>query len=247
MSRGYAIVTGASTGIGKGLARRLCEAGYDVLLNYRASREAAKANAEEFSMEYGVKVMTYQADVTDYSQVEAMRNFARENFGEKLEILCCNAGGSQPKPLVDNSVEVLTREGRTNLHGVLYCVHVFAPLMIAQNWGRIIITASNSGFKGSDNNTVYCGAKAGVLAFNRCLAYELGKYNITCNCICPGFTINETAKRVMGDEFIKAVGMASPVGRICYAADMEKTMMYFIESPAITGQAILANAGTHML
>ncbi len=244
MEKGYAVVTGASRGIGKACAEQLAKEGYDVLINYSGNKERAQENAKNFSEKYGVKTAIFQANVSDLEQVEKMRDFAIENFGEDLRVLINNAGVGYVKPFFDLTQAELLEMINVDLVGTIYGFRVFAPIMVKNKFGRIVSMASTSGLRSTPNTAVYCAAKGGQIAFNRGMAIDLGQYNITCNCICPGFITTETSMN-HGEEFFQRIANLSPLKVVADVGDIQEALSYLINSDVMTGQSIAVNCGTH--
>jgi NAD(P)-dependent dehydrogenase (short-subunit alcohol dehydrogenase family) len=244
MGKGYAIVTGSSRGIGKGCAEQLAKEGYGVLINYKVSKDLAEAHAKDLAERYGVKTAAFMADVSDIAQMEAMRDFAVKIFGEDLRVLVNNAGVGYVKSFFDLTNEELSEMINVDLVGTIYGYKLFAPIMMKNKFGRIVSMASTSGLRSTPNTAAYCAAKGGQIAFNRGMAIDLGPYNITCNCICPGFIRTETSMK-HGEEFFQRIANLSPLKVVADVEDVQRALSYLINSDVMTGQSIAVNCGTH--
>jgi len=245
MEKGYAVVTGGSRGIGAALCEQLAKEGYDVLVNYSSSPDRAEEVATKISSTYGIKALTFKASVNNYDEVKAMRDFALKEFGEKLTVLVNNAGLTNMKPLVELTREDYERVIGVDLLGTLHCCHLLGPLMIKQNFGKMVTIASTAGLEGQVGMADYCAAKAGQIGLNRSLALEWGKYNITCNVIAPGFVATEGTAQ-FGQELEDRIRALSPIGQISHVEDMQHTFSYLINSKVMTGQVLAPNCGQFM-
>jgi len=244
MSKGYAVVTGGSRGIGEGLCEQLAKEGYDVLVNYTRSKDRADAVAERLMKEYNIKAASFGASVENYEQVQAMKDFALETFGENLSVLVNNAGISNFKPFLTLTPEEYRNVVNIDYVGTLNCCHIFGPLMIEQNKGDIITIASTAAFRPSPHSD-YCGAKGAQLAFNRALAVEWGKFNIKCNVIAPGY-IHSDGTAALGPEVENMVKSQSPLNKVGYIKDMQQALSYLLGSEIMTGTTISPNCGVFM-
>ena len=194
-----AIVTGATRGIGRGHALRLAKLGSDVVIS-DISLDAWKEYDEKLTAPtvmdecraFGVRATGIVADVTKKDAVEEMVKKVLKDFGH-VDILINNAGGLYgdiPKSFASIVPEDQLRGTiDRNLIGTIFCCQAVAPAMKAQRWGRIITTSSIAGMLATDNGEYasYGAAKAGVIAYTRYLAQELGPYDITVNCIAPAY------------------------------------------------------------
>ncbi len=178
-----AVITGASTGIGLGLARKLLESGAEVFLSSRTAAHIAEAAVS--LRQYGDKVHAQVLDVreekavTDYMDYVAARG--------PVDYLFCNAGVGYGQPYAD----VTQREDwntifDVNVFGVVNCVHAMLPHLLKQKSGHILITSSVAGISPLPYQTVYVASKYAVYGFARCLRYELEEKNIKVSVICPG-------------------------------------------------------------
>lgn len=244
MGKGYAIVTGGSRGIGAGLCETLAEEGYDVLVNYSRSKERAEEVAKGISSKYGVMSAIFKADVESYSEVQAMRDFALETFGDKMAVLINNAGISNFKPFLTLTPQEYENVVKVDYIGTLNCCHVLGPIMIKQSSGVVITIASTAAFRPSPHAD-YCGAKGAQVAFNRALATEWGKYNIRCNVIAPGY-IQTEGTEVLGTQVLEMVKAQSPMKVVGHIRDVQQALTYLLRAENMTGATISPNCGVFM-
>ena len=175
-----AVVTGGAQGIGRAIVERFLDSGAAVAIWDRDGKLAQKAAAELKG-----KAAAFQVDVTSYAEIERARDETVKAFG-RIDILVNNAGIAGPNvktweyPL-DAWRDVLS----INLDGPFLCCRAIAPLMIAQNYGRIVNIASIAGKEGNPNAPAYSASKAGVIALTKSLGKELASYDISVNCITP--------------------------------------------------------------
>jgi 3-oxoacyl-[acyl-carrier protein] reductase len=175
-----AVVTGGAQGIGRAIAGRLLEGGATVWLWDRDIALAKTTAAELGSIG---KVVALPVDVTDLKQVEAA---AKAVDGGRIDILVNNAGISGANmPTWEYPPEEWARVLAINLTGVFNCCHAVAPMMIAQNYGRIVNIASIAGKEGNPNAVAYSASKAGVIGLTKSLGKELAGYDIAVNCLTP--------------------------------------------------------------
>jgi len=179
-----ALVTGASRGIGKGIALSFAREGADIAFTYHNNHKAAEETKAELEA-LGVKVLMSQTDSADEKAILKLRDEVKKSFG-KVNILVNNAGTiGEELPCVDMPVEEFDRVMNCDLRGVfLFCKH-FIPLIPKNPVGKIINITSELGFKGRANYIPYVTAKTGLNGFSRCLAYELAP-EILVNSIAPG-------------------------------------------------------------
>jgi 3-oxoacyl-[acyl-carrier protein] reductase len=176
----FAVVTGGAQGIGRAIVERFLESGASV-----AVWDRDLALAQKTAAELAGRVAVVAADVTDYASVERAREETLKAFG-RIDILVCNAGIAGPNvktweyPL-DDWRQVLA----VNLDGPFHCCRALAPVMIAQNYGRIVNIASIAGKEGNPNAPAYSASKAGVIALTKSLGKELAAHDISVNCLTP--------------------------------------------------------------
>lgn len=179
-----AIVTGASRGIGREIARRFAEEGSDLCINYQKSQAAAEALAVE-CRQYGVQAIAVQADVGEVEAARRLVQTALDAFG-RVDILVNNAGVLTQSLVEDMPVDVWDEMIVSDLRSVFLCTRFVLPSMLERRFGRIINIASQLGQKGGVELAHYSAAKAGVIGFTKALAREVGSRGVTANCIAPG-------------------------------------------------------------
>ena len=194
-----AVISGASSGLGKQMARGFAAQGADlVILARRIERlEELKSELEE----KGVKVLPIKCDVTSTEDINAAAEFAEKEFG-KVDILVNCAGSSKDKGVLEMNDEEWDFTISTDLTSVFKMTRAFANVMKKNNYGRVINIASMYGLVGNDEipTIAYHSSKGGVVNFTRAAAAELAKYNITVNTICPGYFYTELTTQVLDTE-----------------------------------------------
>ena len=230
-----AIITGGSKGLGLAMAAGLASAGASVMLVNRNAVEGIKA-AQLISEDYGVKALSFGADITDREQTEAMVKVAVEAFGN-IDILVNSAGINIRGPIDEVTPEDFNKVMNVNVNGTWLCCRAVTPHMKKRNSGKIINLASTLGLVGVPNRTPYASSKGAGVQMTRALALELAPFNIQVNAICPGPFLTEMnlpiADTAEGKNFI--IG-ATALGR-------------WAELREIQGAAILlaSEASTYMV
>ena len=237
-----ALVTGASKGIGRGIALRLAEMGVNVAVNYNSSAEAA-SRVEAEVKDAGVESLTVQADVSDLAQVKAMVDRVQKEWGH-VDILVNNAGIIADGLLVRMSDDSWERVIDTNLNGTFYCTRAALRTMLRRRWGRIINIGSVVGLRGNPGQTNYTASKAGIIGFTKALAKEVATRNITVNTVTPGYLETETTA-VLTDEQKAYWLSVIPQGHFGEVDDIAHLVAYLASDKAkyITGQAISVDGG----
>ena len=187
------LVTGASRGIGRAIALKLSSLGAKVAVN-DISKETA-GNVIDTIIGQGGEAFAVEADVRDSEAVKAMVQEITDRW-DKLDILVNNAGITRDTLLLKMSDEAWDDVIDTNLRGTYTCTKFALRSMMRERWGRIISVASIAGIIGNVGQTNYAASKAGIIAFTKSIAREVGSLNITANAIAPGFIITEMTDKL---------------------------------------------------
>lgn len=207
-----AIITGGTKGLGLAMAAGLASAGANVLLVSRKASDGDQA-AAEIAENYGVKAMTFAADVANQSGMEAMAKFAHEAFGS-IDILINSAGINIRGAIDELTHEDFTKVMEVNVNGTWLACRAVTPFMKEQKKGAIINLASTLGLVGLANRTPYTASKGAVVQMTRALALELAQWNINVNAICPGPFLTEMNLPIADtEEGKKFVVGATALGR----------------------------------
>jgi len=236
------IVTGASKGIGRGIALRFGEAGCRVLVVSRNLAEAEQVAAEIIAA--GGDAKAFAADVTEPAQTQAMAAAAVTAFGT-IDVLCANAGIFPAVKLGEMTAADFDAVLGTNLKGTFLCVSACLPAMKAQRFGRIVLTSSITGpVTGFPGWAHYAASKAGQLGFMRTAAIELARSGITVNAVLPGNILTE-GLAAMGEDYIRQTESAIPMRRLGSVADVANAALFFasLEAAYITGQSLVIDGG----
>jgi len=237
-----ALITGASRGIGNGIALEFAKQGANVAFTYNASVEAAKALENELES-YGVKAKGYQSNAADFDAAQELVKEVLNDFGS-LEVLINNAGITKDNLLMRISEEDFDKVIEVNLKSVFNLTKAVIRPMMKQREGSIINMSSVVGVKGNAGQANYAASKAGILGFTKSVALELGSRNIRCNAIAPGFIETEmTAKLDQNtvDEWRKAI----PLKRGGTPTDVANACVFLASgmSAYITGQTLNVDGG----
>lgn len=236
------IVTGATRGIGKGIAEAFAKEGAEVVLVGRDSALLTVV-ADEICANGG-KAFAIQADVSKQHDMEQMAQSVVGRYGT-IDVLCHNAGIYPHARLENMSLEEWQHVLDVNLTGTFLAVKACIPYMKEAKGGKIVVTSSISGpttaFPGFAH---YAASKAGVNGFVRTAAVELAKYGITVNVVEPGTIMNESVE-ALGAEHIANMVRAVPLGRLGTCQEVASTIMFLASPDAsyITGQSIIIDGG----
>jgi NAD(P)-dependent dehydrogenase (short-subunit alcohol dehydrogenase family) len=237
-----ALVTGASKGVGKGIALELARAGARVGVNYRSDRAGADATVAEI-VGMGREAFALQADVGVAQEVDRMFKQALEEFS-RLDILVNNAGVQTWKPLLDLTEGEWDRTIDTNLKGCFLCTQRAARHMRERASGRIVNIGSGCNKVAFPNLVDYTASKGGIEMFTKVAAVELGAYQITVNCVAPGAVEIERTKLEAGD-YAGTWAKLTPLGRVGQPLDVARAVVFLASDAAafITGQTIWVDGG----
>jgi NAD(P)-dependent dehydrogenase (short-subunit alcohol dehydrogenase family) len=236
-----ALVTGASKGVGKGIALELARQGCDVAVNFHSDRAGAEVTAAEIAA-MGRKAVVVQADVGYSDQVDRMFNETMAAFG-KMDILVNNAGVQTWKGLLDLEEEEWDRVIRTNLKGCFLCTQRAARVM-KDHGGRIVNIGSGCNKIAFPHLVDYTASKGGIEQFTKVSAVELGKFGITVNCVAPGAVEIERTKLEAGD-YAGTWASATPLGRVGVPLDVARAVAFFASEGGdfVTGQTLWVDGG----
>ena len=194
-----AVISGASSGLGRQMAKAFAEQGADLVILARRIERLEELKNELSS--FGVKILPIKCDVTSTDDINAAAKSAENEFG-KVDILVNCAGSSKDKGVLDMQDDEWDFTIETDLTSVFKMTRAFANIMKKNNYGRVINIASMYGLVGNSEipTIAYHSSKGGVVNFTRAAAAELAKYNITVNCICPGYFYTELTTEVLDTE-----------------------------------------------
>ena len=232
-----AIVTGATRGIGKGVAIKLAEQGANIAFTYVSSSEKALALENELQA-FGVKAKAYKSDASIMKDAEELIKDVLENF-ESIDVLVNNAGITIDNLLMRMSEEDFDRVLEVNLKSIFNMTKAVQRTMLKQRSGSIVNMTSVVGVKGNTGQSNYAASKAGVIGFTKSIALELGSRNIRCNAIAPGFIETEMTEN-LGEEVIKNWRNSIPLKRGGTPEDVANTTLFLASdlSAYITGQTL---------
>lgn len=237
-----ALVTGSSRGIGRAVAIRLAEDGYDICVNYEKRDDKAQETVS-IIRSLGRRAIAVKADVSDRPSVEAMFNRVREQLGE-VDLLVSNAGIAGQIQIQDVTKERWDRFFAVNTGGAFNTVQCALPHMLHEHKGCIITISSIWGLRGASCESVYSATKAAVIGFSRSLALELAPSGIRVNCIAPGVIDTD-----MLDELPAGVKDSladeTPLGRLGRPEDIAEAVSFLASEKAgfMTGQVITSDGG----
>jgi NAD(P)-dependent dehydrogenase (short-subunit alcohol dehydrogenase family) len=237
-----ALVTGASKGVGKGVALQLARHGANVVVNYNSDQKGAEATAEEIRG-MGVAAIVVQGNVSVAAEVEAMFATVIKEFG-RLDILVNNAGVQTWKALLELTEAEWDHVLDTNLKGCFLCTQQAARIMKDHGGGRIINIGSGCNKVAFPRLVNYTASKGGMEQFTKVSAVELGKYGIRVNCVAPGAVEIERTKEEAGDYAGTWAGV-TPLGRVGTPMDIGRAVVFFCGelSDFVTGQTLYVDGG----
>lgn len=240
-----AIVTGASRGIGRAIAKSLAREGATVIVNYNGSEAKAEEVVKEIEADGG-KAEAVQCNVSDYENAGNMIKQVLEKY-KRVDILVNNAGITKDNLMMAMSEHDFDDVLDINLKGSFNCIKHLTRSMLKQRAGRIINISSVSGVLGNAGQANYCASKAGLIGLTKSVARELGSRGITVNAVAPGFITTEMTE-VLSEEVKAAATNSIPMKRFGTTDDIADTVVFLASDKAgyITGQVICVDGGMAM-
>lgn len=240
--RKTALITGASKGIGKEIASKLADEGYNIVLNYRSNEELAKSVKKELEKK-GIEVLLVQGDVSKMEDCERIFNESVKKFG-KIEVLVNNAGITRDKLIVRMSEDDFDDVIDSNLKSAFLMMKVFARHMSKNRYGKIINISSIVGLTGNAGQVNYAASKAGMIGMTKSLAKELGSRGVCVNAVAPGFIKSDMTDK-LPEDIIKKYEEAIALKRLGSPEDVADLVAFLAsdKSNYITGQVISVDGG----
>lgn len=238
----YALITGASGGIGAATARAFAQAGYGVAIHAHRSVDKLHALAQELSA-LSVPVLEVCADLSDPVQAKNMVDNVLEKFCQ-LDILVCCSGLSHVGLVTDIDPQQWKTLFGVNVDGMHYCCQAVLPHMVHRKEGCILTVSSMWGQVGASCEVAYSATKGAVIAYTKALAQEVGPSNIRVNCIAPGVIATEMNAH-LSPEDLEALADETPLGRIGTPEECAACALFLASEGAsfVTGQVLAPNGG----
>ena len=231
------IITGATRGIGKGVALKLAEQGANIAFTYVSSKEKADAIEQELLL-LGVKAKAFKSDASKMSEAESFVKKVNETFGS-IDVLVNNAGITKDNLLMRMSEDDFDRVLEVNLKSIFNLTKSVQRTMLKQRSGSIINMTSVVGVKGNAGQSNYAASKAGVIGFTKSIALELGSRNIRCNAIAPGFIETEMTDK-LDEKVISEWRNSIPLKRGGTPEDVANVTLFLASelSAYVSGQVV---------
>jgi NAD(P)-dependent dehydrogenase (short-subunit alcohol dehydrogenase family) len=225
-----ALVTGAATGIGAGIAAAMARQGADVAIADKPG-ESLESTIKTLSS-YGRRGFPFAMDIRDLTQIKDGVEAVKKEFG-RIDILINNAGINRPTPGLSVAEDNWDDHYNTNVKGGFFVAQNVVPIMIENGWGRVIWISSQSGLIGIPGQPVYCSTKGAIIQLVRTLGLEWAKHGITVNSIAPTFVeTNLTRKRLQNPDFLKFVLGKIPAGRLAKVEEIAAAAVFLASEEA---------------
>lgn len=245
LSDRIAVVTGASRGIGRGIALELAKRGATVIVNYQRNADAANEVVDQISASGG-KAIAFQADVGQEENANSLIKTAIDTYG-KIDILVNNAGTTRDNVIMLMGADDFDTVIQTNLRSTWLCSKAAVRAMMRKRYGRIINITSIAGIMGNAGQTNYSASKAGIIGFTKALAREVSSRNITVNAVAPGFVMTDLTAN-LPEEMTRKVNENIPLGRWGTIEDVAASTAFLASDEAayITGHVLTVDGGLAM-
>lgn len=236
-----AVVTGAGSGIGRAIALGLADTGARVV-----AADLDPAAAEETAKQRPDLVLARQVDVTDHTSVADLRAWTTAELGVP-HVLVNSAGWDRTAPFLESTFDFAAKVVAVNYLGPVNVCRTFLPDMVSAGRGRVVNIGSDAGRVGSSGESIYAGAKGGVIALTKSLARELARHTITVNCVCPGPT-DTPLFRAHDERLQQALIKAIPFRRLARPEEVAAAVLFFASDAAsfVTGQVLSVSGGLTM-
>ena len=236
------LITGASRGIGREIAKLFAKNNYNVVINYNNSEEEAKKLFDELTNDK-CSVKIFKADISNVNEANALVNFTIGNF-EKIDVLVNNAGISRFNLFTNISYDEWHEVMNVNLNSVFYVTQKVLKYMLPEQSGKIINISSMWGIVGAANEVHYSTSKAALIGMSKALAKEFGPSNIQVNVIAPG-VIDTDMLEELDEDTIEILKNETPLMRIGKPIDIARCALFLASEGGdfITGQVISSNGG----
>lgn len=237
-----ALITGATRGIGKAIAIRLANAGFDIALNYRKENDDLTNTKSEIK-KAGVDCLPVQGDISSFEDCERIAKEIFDKFG-KIDVLVNNAGITKDMLLMRMKPEDFSSVVDVNLIGTFNMTRNVVPYMVKARSGKIVNISSVVGIEGNAGQTNYSASKAGIIGFTKSLARELGSRNILVNAVAPGF-IETDMTAVLSDSVRDEIAKKISLRRMGSAEDVAGVVEFLCSdaSSYVTGTVIPVTGG----
>ncbi len=237
------IITGASRGIGKGIAEVFAKHGANVAFTYSSS-EAPALELEKELTQMGVKAKAYKSNAASFQESEALVAKVLEDFDGRIDVLINNAGITKDNLLMRMGEDDFDKVIEINLKSVFNMTKAVQRTMLKQRKGSIINMSSVVGVKGNAGQTNYAASKAGMIGFTKSVALELGSRNIRCNAIAPGFIETEMTEK-LDEKVVQGWREAIPLKRGGSPEDVANACVFLASdlSGYVTGQVLNVDGG----
>jgi 3-oxoacyl-[acyl-carrier protein] reductase len=240
-----AVITGGSRGIGAAAAILLARAGANVVVNYLRQEEAALAVVKD-AKSYGVGAIAVRADVSKFGQVRRLIETTTRRLGA-LDILVANAGIWEGAPIDELDEKLWDRVLDINLKSVYACCHFAAQVMKPRRRGTMVLVSSTAGQRGEANYSCYAASKGAIISFTKSICVELAPYDITVNCVAPGWVETDMAAGSLADrKEARKILSTIPLGRVGSATDIANAILFLASDMArhVTGEIVNVNGGS---